>query len=129
HGRDTGGDGRQLKCGAWREAMHQGGVSMENIRNKVAVVGVGTTEFGRLPGNDAYDLGVKALKSALDDAGMKFSDIDGLIVSRIPDYQRFGELTGINPRVSLVTPGQGRMSGASIAMAASLILSGQATTV
>lgn len=102
---------------------------MDKIRNKVAVVGVGTTEFGRLPGNDPYDLGIKALKSALDDAGLKFSDIDGLIVSRIPDYQRFGELTGINPRVAMVTPGQGRMSGASIAMAASLIQSGQATTV
>lgn len=102
---------------------------MENLRNKVAVVGVGTTAFGRLPGNDAYDLGVMALKAALADCGMDYGDIDGLIVSRIPDYQRFGQLMGLDPRVALVTPGQGRMSGASIAMASSLILSGQATTV
>ncbi|HWK68302.1 MAG TPA: thiolase family protein [Rhizobiaceae bacterium] len=102
---------------------------MQNLRNKIAVVGVGTTKFGRLPGNDSYDLGLMALKSALDDCGMKLGDIDGLIVNRIPDYQRFAEIAGINPRVALVTPGQGRMSGASIAAAAGLIAAGQATTI
>ncbi|MGI6856296.1 thiolase family protein [Mesorhizobium sp. 1B3] len=102
---------------------------MQNLRNKIAVVGVGTTKFGRLPDNDSYDLGVMALKSALDDSGMKIGDIDGLIVNRIPDYQRFAEITGINPRVALVTPGQGRMSGATIAAAAGLIAAGQATTI
>lgn len=102
---------------------------MNNIRNKVAVVGVGNTTFGRLPGKDPYDLGVMALNAALADAGMTHSDIDGVIVSRIPDYQRFCEIVGVNPRVAMVTPGQGRMSGASIAMAASLIAAGQAHTI
>ena len=30
-------------------------------KNSVAVVGVGNTLFGRLPGNDPYDLGIIAL--------------------------------------------------------------------
>lgn len=102
---------------------------MKELRNKVAVVGVGTTLFGRLPGNDPYDLGIMALKSALEDSALKMSDIDGLIVSRIPDYQRFAEITGIDPRFAMVTPGQGRMSGASIAMGVNAIISGQAKVV
>ena len=35
------------------------------------------------------------LKEAIADAGLTFKDIDGLIVNRIPDYQRFCEIAGI----------------------------------
>ncbi len=100
-----------------------------SMRSRVAVVGVGTTAFGRLPGNDAYDLGMMAFRNALQDAGLKAADVDGLIVNRVPDYQRFAEMSGMNPRVALVTPGQGRMSGASIEMAASAIAAGLAHTI
>ena len=102
---------------------------MPSPRNQVAVVGVGTTQFGRLPGNDAYDLGLMAFKQALDDAALDKSAIDGLIVSRVPDYQRFAEIAGLDPRFALVTPGQGRMSGASIQLAIAAIQAGMATTV
>ncbi len=101
----------------------------KSLRNKVAVVGVGNTDFGRLPGQSPYDLGLWALKRAMDDAGLKKSDLDGVIVSRIPDYQRFCEIAGINPRFALVTPGQGRMSGNSIEIAAMAIASGLCKTV
>ncbi len=76
-----------------------------------------------------YDLGLWALREALADAGLKHTDLDGLIVSRIPDYQRFGEMLGIDPRYVAITPGQGRMSGASIQMAAMAIATGMAHTV
>ena len=99
------------------------------LSNRVAVVGVGNTTFGRLPGHSAYDLGVWAFKEALADAGLKASDIDGLIVNRIPDYQRFGETVGIDPGFAAITPGQGRMSGASIETAVAAIAAGLATTV
>ncbi len=100
-----------------------------NLRNAVAVAGVGQTKFGRLPGYTTYDLGVWALREALEDAGLRHTDLDGLIVCRIPDYQRTGEILGIDPRYTAITPGQGRMSGASIQMAALAIASGMATTV
>jgi len=101
----------------------------KDLRNRVAVVGVGNTTFGRLPGHSPYDLGVWAFKEALADAGLRASDVDGLIVNRIPDYQRFGETVGIDPGFAAITPGQGRMSGASIETAVAVIAAGLATTV
>jgi acetyl-CoA acetyltransferase len=90
---------------------------------------VGNTPFGKLPGNSPYDLGIWALKEALADAGLAKGDLDGVIVNRIPDYQRFCELMGISPRFALVTPGQGRMSGNSIQIAALAIANGLAKTI
>jgi acetyl-CoA acetyltransferase len=95
----------------------------------VAVAGVGTTRYGKLPEYDAYDLGFWALKEALADCGLGFADIDGLIVNRIPDYQRFGELAGLYPRYTTITPGQGRFSGICIQTAAAVIAAGMAETV
>ena len=99
------------------------------IRSSAAVAGVGMTRFGHLPGQSTYDLGVMALREALADCGLAKADLDGLIVCRIPDYQRFGEMIGIDPRYVAITPGQGRMSGASIQMAVMAIASGLAHTI
>ena len=93
----------------------------KELAGHAAVVGVGTTRYGKLPEYDAYDLGVWALKNALEDCGLSFDDIDGLIINRIPDYQRFGELTGISPRYVTITPGQGRFSGICIQTAVAVI--------
>jgi acetyl-CoA acetyltransferase len=100
-----------------------------SLRNKVAVVGVGSTDFGRLPGYSPYDLGLWAFKNALNDSGLQKSQIDGVIVNRIPDYQRFCEIAGINPRFALVTPGQGRMSGNSIQIAVAALAAGLCKTI
>ncbi len=97
--------------------------------DSVAIVGVGHTRYGRLPEYDAYELGLWAFSEALADAGLGFADIDGLIVNRIPDYQRFCEIAGINPGYVGITPGQGRFSGICIETAAALIRDGLATTV
>ena len=99
------------------------------LSGRVAVVGVGSTRYGKLPEYDAYDLGIGALKTALADCGLGFADIDGLIINRIPDYQRFGEMTGINPRYTTITPGQGRFSGICIQTAVAVIAAGLASTV
>ena len=99
------------------------------LRGKVAVVGVGTTRFGRFPGWSAEDLGIWALDNALADCGLKRAELDGLIVSRIPDYQVFCEMTRIAPRFVNVTPGQGRMSGASIELAVLAVTSGMCETI
>jgi len=69
------------------------------------------------------------LREALDDCGLTAADIDGVIVNRIPDYQRFCEAFGLDPRFALITPGQGRMSGVSIQIAAMAIACGAANTV
>lgn len=95
----------------------------------VAVVGIGNTSYGRLPQYDAYGLGMWALKKAVADAGLRFEDIDGLIVNRIPDYQRFCEMAGLNPSYVTTTPGHGRFCGICIETAAALIRAGLATTI
>jgi acetyl-CoA acetyltransferase len=95
----------------------------------VAVVGVGHTPYGKLPEYDAYELGLWALKEALADCGLDFDDIDGLIVNRIPDYQRFCEIAGLNPSYVTITPGQGRFSGICVQTAKALIRDGLASVV
>ena len=99
------------------------------LSNQTAVIGVGTTKFGRLPEYDPYELGAWALREALADAGLKASDVDGLIVNRIPDYQRFAESFGLTPKYACITPGQGRMSGITIETAVAVLAAGLCTTI
>jgi len=63
---------------------------MYNLRGKVAIVGIGETEQGRLTGRTSYDLYVDAAQCAIADAGLKKSQIDGLITqgSFITPHQR-----------------------------------------
>ncbi len=99
------------------------------LQNRVAVIGVGATTFGKLPGLSPYDLGARALREALTDCGLAVEQIDGLIVNRVPDYQRFAEVVGLNPRFACITPGQGRMAGVTIELAVMAIMSGMARTI
>ncbi len=76
------------------------------MRRAAAVVGIGHTDWvgdwtrvraGERPA-DCYGYGLLAFNAALDDAGLKHSDIDGLIVGPTTAYERMGEVLGINPR-------------------------------
>ncbi|WP_158937342.1 thiolase family protein [Burkholderia sp. S171] len=101
----------------------------EKMRSKAIVTGIGATRFGVLPDEDAYSLGTKALTEALSDARIDRSDIDALIVVRIPDYQQFSEGYGVDPNLAFALQGQGRMTGVAMQLGASLIASGAARTV
>ena len=90
------------------------------IRDKAAIVGIGNTNFGAVyrdldPERSAYDLGLEALKNALDDAGLSKNDVDGLIVVRIPGYGHFADMLGL-PQLRLVNvlEGGGRMAGVAL---------------
>ena len=100
-----------------------------NRKDSVAVVGVGTTQWGAMPEHDATSLGIWALRDAAEDAGIDLQDIDGLICQRITDYQKFVQITNISPRLVTATPGAGRMTGGTIQMAVQAILSGMLNTV
>jgi len=99
------------------------------LAGRFAVAGVGTTTYGRLPDHDPYDLGLWALKEAVADCGLAMSDIDGVILNRIPDYQRFCELAGLDPAYTTITPGHGRFSGICIETAVAILAAGMAKTV
>jgi hypothetical protein len=66
-------------------------VSRETLRSRIAVIGVGTTAFGALPGYTPADLGLWALREALADCKLPATAVDGLIVTRIADNAAFAE--------------------------------------
>src|SRR5438445_13752032 len=101
--------------------------SRRDLSGKYAVVGVGHTHFGENQGMDAYDLGVWALREAVEDAGLSYGVLDGLLVNRIPDYARLAELVGINPGFVAQLPAQGRMSGVSLLVALAALEAGLCT--
>lgn len=106
-----------------------------DIRDKVAIVGVGTTPFGDLyperdPDRTAADLATRALVSALEDAGLEKLALDGLLTCRTPSYGRMAVRLGLNNLrfVNEIEPA-GRASGVAVQWAALMIASGMAETV
>ena len=51
------------------------------LRNRVAIVGVGESEIGKVPHMTGLGLNAQAAKRALDETGLKPSDIDGLLTA------------------------------------------------
>jgi acetyl-CoA acetyltransferase len=100
-----------------------------DLRDKVCIAGVATTPYGSFPESDSYGLGADALKLALADAGLERDDIDGLLVCRIPSYERFALMTGINPQFCLPIDMAGRFASVSVMVAAQAIATGAAKTV
>ncbi len=99
------------------------------LRDKTSVVGVGTTAYGVFPDKDDYALGAEALNAALADAGLTHADIDGLILNRIPSYERFGEIARINPQYCLRLEEEGRLSCMCLMLAVQAVASGLANVV
>ncbi len=110
-------------------------MGLEELKDKVAIVGVGNTAYSELyrtrdPLRTSYSLGREAFKKALDDSGLSKNDIDGVIVSRIPSYGQMCMMLGIqNPRITFTLPGEGRMSGVAIQLAVMAVCTGMAKTV
>ncbi|BBK44373.1 hypothetical protein STVA_43930 [Allostella vacuolata] len=98
----------------------------QDLKNMVAVVGVGTTRYGSFPETDEYGLGAEAFGKAIADCGLDKSQIDGLLVNRIPSYARMGEVLGIDPRWTITLPAHGRMSGMAIIEATAALATGRA---
>jgi acetyl-CoA acetyltransferase len=109
---------------------------MSSLRNKVAIAGVGASPQGKLPGSTPLSLGVEAFKRALDDAGLKKEDIDGLLTmpgTTSPEaslnYLRMGETLGIDPKYTGSVTMGGGTAGALLQMAVLAVEAGLATTV
>lgn len=50
-----------------------------NVKDKAAIVGVANTEFSKNSGRSELQLAAEAVAAALDDAGLKPSDVDGMV--------------------------------------------------
>jgi acetyl-CoA acetyltransferase len=103
------------------------------LRNRCAIVGTGNSRLGQVPGVSSLDLLIEAMANALSDAGLKPSDIDG-IVCRGPDdsychHQLIGERLGINARFSTSLDNGGASQILSVALAVMAIDAGLAKTI
>src|SRR3546814_11307669 len=89
---------------------------MWTARDKVAVIGVGTTSFGDLyrtrdKFRSDYDLAAEAFKAAIADAGIAREEVDGLLTARVPSYQHMADDLGMRPpKLSYGFEQAGRMS-------------------
>jgi acetyl-CoA acetyltransferase len=72
------------------------------IRDKTAIAGIGSSEFGRGLKESQLKLGLAAFKEALDDAGLTRDDIDGLSIHMGwplgVDYDRIASAFGLELR-------------------------------
>jgi len=78
-------------------------VDPEDLRRKVAIVGVAESDIGRVPDKSKFQLSAEASKAALDEAGLTKDDVDGVFTTIITDGGQFSsmlmaEYMGIRPR-------------------------------
>ena len=109
---------------------------MSSLRDKVAIVGVGATEQGKLPGSTPVSLATEAFKRAIADAGLRKEQIDGLLTmpgTTSPEaslnYLRLGETLGIDPRYTGSMTMGGGTAGALLQNAVMAVNSGMANYV
>jgi acetyl-CoA acetyltransferase len=105
----------------------------KHLRNRCAIVGTGKSRLGKVPGVSSLGLLEQAMAAALDDAGLKMKDIDGLIC-RGPDeiytfHQVVGERLGIDARFSTTLTNGGASQALAVGLAAMVIDAGLATNV
>jgi len=105
-------------------------------RDRAVITGVGTSRMGTFPDQTSNSLAKEAFVNALADAGLRKSDIDGLITmpgTTSPEgakhYLALGELLGINPRIAWSMSMGGATVGALVTQAALAIEAGMASTV
>src|SRR5580700_8365295 len=106
-----------------------------SLRNKAVIVGVGESDIGKLPRMTGLGLNMQAAKRAIDDAGLKPSDIDGLLTaySFTEPYFMLGtvlaEYLGLRPRFCASLVDGGASAGAMLHHAAMAVSQGQCNTV
>jgi acetyl-CoA acetyltransferase len=109
--------------------------STRSLKGEVAVVGVGESDIGKVPYLSGLGLNAQASKRALDDAGLKVTDIDGLLTaySFTEPYTMLGsslcEYMGLQPGMCASIVAGGASPGIMLRHAAQAIAMGLAETV
>jgi len=108
---------------------------MRSYKGQVAIVGVGETAVGKVPGRSALWFNAEATRLALEDAGIDKSQVDGLVTapSFVAPFPRMSvavsEYLGIRPTFSNTLNVSGATAAASVNVAAAAIHAGLADTV
>ena len=110
-------------------------MSEKTLRNSVAIVGVGESEIGKVPSMTGLGLNAQAAMRALDETGLKPSDIDGVLTaySFTEPYFMLGsvlcEYLGLKPRYNASLVVGGGSPAVMLKHAAEAISAGQADTI
>jgi acetyl-CoA acetyltransferase len=102
------------------------------LREKAAIVGVGQTGYSKNSGRTELALAVEAITAAIDDAGLKVEDVDGLArfdMDVVDDVKLTTHLGLTNLRWMTSTGYGGTGGNAVIGHAAAAITAGMANTV
>lgn len=105
------------------------------LRGSVAIAGIADTEVGELPGRTPMELCVEAAIGAVEDAGLKMSDVDGLLTCNamaqpmLYHAEAMAEYLQIYPRYCMALGAGGAASFSIIHHAASAIVTGMADVV
>ena len=104
-----------------------------NLKDKAAIAGAGNSAYGRRLIRSPIDLAADAIANALDDAGLRRDDLDGLIVSfGSPigaDGDTLAQLLGLKLRSYNQTWAHGRFTASCIQWAAMMVNAGFADAV
>ena len=106
-----------------------------SLRNSCAIVGIGESDIGKLPHMSGLGLNAQAARRALDDAGLRPADIDGLLTaySMTEPYFMLGtvlsEYLGLRPTYCASLVAGGATPAIMLVHAAAAIAAGQARTI
>jgi acetyl-CoA C-acetyltransferase len=103
---------------------------------KVAIIGVGQSDFVRRYAGSIRELAFEAFKEAMVDARMTAADVDASIICSAPEYDRqrspagiFAEYLGLNPQPTFYVESLCSSSSTGLRLAHALIASGLHQTV
>lgn len=103
---------------------------MTGLRGATAIVGVGETRLGKTPESSCLELCAQAAKQAADEAGLKLSDIDGVLtIDSMAEPFRMhsvvlSEYLGLRPRYSMTNALGGATHCAMVAHGAAALHAG-----
>jgi acetyl-CoA acetyltransferase len=104
-----------------------------NLKDKAAIAGVGNSAYGRRLMRSPIDLAADAIAAALDDAGLKRTELDGMIVSfGSPigaDGDSIASVLGLKLRSCNQTWAHGRFTASCVQWAAMIVNAGFADAV
>jgi acetyl-CoA acetyltransferase len=104
-------------------------------KNKIVIAGVGETEQGKIPDRSSFHFLSQASKLAIEDAGIKKSDVDGLVTAfslvehTFMHCTTFADYFGMKPKFFSSVAIGGATAVWMVAEAAMAIASGQAEVV
>ncbi|QQO20577.1 thiolase [Bradyrhizobium diazoefficiens] len=110
-------------------------MSDTSLRGKVAVIGIGLSAVGKVPGRSPLSLAAEAARNALADAGVAKSEVDGVLSSHAfaSPFHRFSvafsEYFGIRPTFSNTLQVSGATAATMFSIGAAAIHGGLAKTV